>query len=54
MDSDDDVSLMEQESMGVVGDAESVIGYLPMIETHEATADDEIESQGKMLFGGIW
>jgi len=40
--------------MDVVGNAESVIGDLPMIETLDVAVDDEIESQEMISFGGIW
>lgn len=53
MDSDDEVSSMEQENMDVVGDAESILGDLPMIETPNATINDEIV-QEKIFFRGIW
>ena len=38
----------------MVGDAESVIGDLLLIETPEVVMNDEIGPQGKIFFRGIW
>ena len=54
MESGDEMSLMGQEDMDMVGDTESVIGDLSIFETPNATVNDEVESQENMFLGGIW
>ena len=40
--------------MDVAVDDESPIGDLPMTETFNAALSNEVESQGRISFGGIW
>jgi len=45
---------MEEKNIDMVVDDESFIGDLPVTETLYATLSNEVESQGKISFGGIW
>ena len=54
MDSDIEMSLMGQENMELIDDAQSIVGDLPMDETPGTTIDDEIDFEGKLSSGSIW
>ena len=54
IDNDDVVSVMEEENINVVGDAECVIKDLPITKALNVILSDEVEPQEKISFGGIW
>ena len=51
---DDDASIKEKKNISMVDDAESTIGDLPKTKDLDATLGDDTDSQGRILFGGIW
>ena len=54
MDNVVEASLMGEKNIDVAVDDESSIGDLPMAETFNAALSNEVESQGRISFGGIW
>ena len=51
---DDIESMMKEENIDMVVDAESVIVDLPITEALNVVLNDEVEPQEKISFGGIW
>ena len=51
---DDDASIKEEENISMTDDAESTIGDLPKNEDLGAALGDDTDSQGRILFGGVW
>ena len=54
IDTDDVVSVMEEENIDMVVDAKSVIRDLSIIEALNAAFSDEVEPQEKIFYRGIW
>jgi len=51
---DDDASIKEEENISMADDTESAIGDLPKNEDLDAALGDDTDSQGRILFGGVW
>jgi len=48
------MGLVGHNNKDTISDAESVIRNVPVIEDQRVVSNDEMGSQGKMFYGGIW
>ena len=47
------VNPQEQEDIGMVSDAKSIVGYTLVVEAKEDMTDGEIEFQGGIFYGAL-